>query len=447
MVLSNAKKTAKELTFGKLSLPVKKEGGPFVPSLMNYTDHDKILETVTFAINMNMPVLLIGETGVGKTSAIRYLASATNTNLRRVNVNGSMTAEDFVGQLLVDKTGTYWKDGVLTEAMRNGWWIVIDEINAASAEILFVLHSLMDDDRYIVLTDHPQREIVRAHKDFRLFATMNPPERYSGTKDMNKALLSRFGLTITVPIPPEHVEFTDISNADKLLTKDELGMFKSFITELRKAYHKEELEVFISPRDVAHIMKVYLFTNSLIAAIEKTVAPRGTKTEQKVIMDMARLHLTKKKTKAKGESKLKRQEEVAEMKKKLSALSATPFGAALDPKTIMTLYESFEKSLYEKYEDSEEYLEEEPAVEEPPKVETKKDKLGFAVNDYVMVTNGDVYTGEAKIAKLGGEVSTGHYLVQRKTGGDAKCVTLNGFVPDPSYKEYWWVKGSEIKPL
>lgn len=279
--------------FGSIDIPIKANSGVFVPTLIDYVDHDKILESIAYCVVQNIPALLVGETGVGKTAAIRHIAAKTKNDLRRVNVNGSMTAEDFVGQLLVDKTGTYWKDGVLIEAMRNGYWLVIDEINAASAEILFVLHSLMDDDHYVVLTDHPQREIVHAHKDFRIFATMNPPERYSGTKEMNKALLSRFGMTLNVGLPPEDIEYGAISGAEKTLSKDELKGLKKFVTEMRNGYNKEEMEVFVSPRDIAHIMKVYLFTNNLVDAIEMTIAPRGTKAEAQAIMKMATLNLAK----------------------------------------------------------------------------------------------------------------------------------------------------------
>ncbi len=275
--------------FGKIKLPIQTTETPFVPQTMPYKDHGKILETLAYAVEGNIPVLLIGETGVGKTSAIRYLASKTGNSLRRVNANGSMTAEDFVGQLLVDERGTYWKDGVLVEAMRHGYWVVIDEINACSAEILFVLHSLLDDDRYIVLTDHPEREIVRPHPNFRIFATMNPPERYAGTKEINKALLSRFTITLNVPIPPPSIEYSTLSHADSLLTESGVSKLKNFVEELRASYDKEELEVFVSPRDVAGIVRVAGHTGSMTEAVRMTIAPRGTKAEQKVIMDLARL--------------------------------------------------------------------------------------------------------------------------------------------------------------
>ncbi len=286
---ATAKSSGDVIKVGKTYLPIRKDASPFVPELMTYKENRHLLSNLAHAIETNSPTLLIGETGVGKTSAVRYLAAKTNNSLRRVNANGSMTAEDFVGQLLVNEKGTYWKDGILIEAMRNGYWIVIDEINACSAEILFVLHSLLDDDRYVVLTDSPTREIVRPHPDFRVFATMNPPEKYAGTKEMNKALMSRFPITLEVQIPIETVEFGALSGADKALKADALTSLKAFVNDLRASYFKDEIDVFVSPRDVQTIVRLYAYTKSLTKAVEMSIVARGTKAEAKAIRDMARL--------------------------------------------------------------------------------------------------------------------------------------------------------------
>ena len=194
------------VTHGKIELGIADGTSLYVPQQAgNFVDHGDILKTLAIAIRDNLPVLLMGESGTGKTSAIRYLASETQNGLRRVNLNGGTTADELVGRLLINDKGTYWVDGILTEAMRNGEWIVLDEINAALPEVLFVLQSVMDDDGYLVLTEKDDKEIVRKHPNFRLFATCNPPE-YAGTKEMNKALLSRFAICINAEFPSESKE-------------------------------------------------------------------------------------------------------------------------------------------------------------------------------------------------------------------------------------------------
>lgn len=209
-----AKKENKPNTvkFGKIELETNSRQSLYVPQApKKFIDHGDILKTLAVGIRDNMPILLVGESGVGKTSAIRYIASQTGNGLRRVNLNGGTTADELVGRQMINAQGTYWVDGILTEAMRSGDWIVLDEINAALPEVLFVLQSVLDDDAYLVLNEKNDKEIVHKHQNFRLFATMNPPD-YAGTKEMNKALLSRFSICVYTDFPPEKTELEIIEN-------------------------------------------------------------------------------------------------------------------------------------------------------------------------------------------------------------------------------------------
>lgn len=154
-------------------------------------------ESLKKAIELNIPALLIGETGTGKTSLIKKMAKDMGEVVVRVNLNGQTSTDEFVGKYVLEKGKMVWVDGVLTMCLRKGCWILVDEINAALPEILFVLHSLLDDERAILLSEK-DGEVVAADPRFRFFATMNPVDEYSGTKDLNKALLSRFGCVLKV---------------------------------------------------------------------------------------------------------------------------------------------------------------------------------------------------------------------------------------------------------
>ncbi len=68
---------AGKVRFGKVTLPLQKDLSPFIPHLLEYQDHDKILETLAYAVAGDLPCLLIGETGVGKTAAVRHMAART----------------------------------------------------------------------------------------------------------------------------------------------------------------------------------------------------------------------------------------------------------------------------------------------------------------------------------------------------------------------------------
>src|SRR6202008_2443922 len=110
----------------------------FVPREVPYEDNKKTVEQVAIAIAHRLPVLLIGETGTGKTSLIRHLALNTNNAFVRVNFNGGTTIDELVGRWVIDGGETKWNDGLLVTAMKKGYWFHADEINAASAEINFV---------------------------------------------------------------------------------------------------------------------------------------------------------------------------------------------------------------------------------------------------------------------------------------------------------------------
>jgi len=56
-----------------------------------------ILERVACCVSNNEPVLLVGETGVGKTSSIQYLAQCMGQKLVVINMNQQSDSADLLG--------------------------------------------------------------------------------------------------------------------------------------------------------------------------------------------------------------------------------------------------------------------------------------------------------------------------------------------------------------
>ncbi|XP_066464567.1 midasin isoform X2 [Eleutherodactylus coqui] len=139
----------------------------------------------------NHPVLIQGETSVGKTSLIRWLACSTGNHCVRINNHEHTDIQEYIGCYTSDSSGKLvFQEGVLIHAMRNGYWIILDELNLAPTDVLEALNRLLDDNRELFITE--TQEVVKAHPRFMLFATQNPPGIYGGRKVLSRAFRNRF---------------------------------------------------------------------------------------------------------------------------------------------------------------------------------------------------------------------------------------------------------------
>jgi cobaltochelatase CobS len=251
--MARAGKAETTIEVGSVVVPVNTGNtSSFIPPPQVYVAPSQgYLEKLAYGVANNLPVLLIGETGVGKTQAVRYLAWKTNNGLRRVNLNGATTVDEFLGKMLINEQGTYWVDGVLVSAMQAGDWILLDEINACLPEIAFCLHSLLDDDRMVVLMEYDGR-IVRPHPNFRLFASMNPSEegRYSGTKTLNEALLDRFPIVVRMDYLREDEEVQAVIAQSGNRDEDIVRHMVRAANDIRAAIRSEKIFGSFSTRRV-----------------------------------------------------------------------------------------------------------------------------------------------------------------------------------------------------
>ena len=171
------------------------EGTPAVPRpdyILTETVRRNLKDVARIVALCEYPILLQGETSVGKTSLISYLAEVTGNRAVRINNHEHTDVQEYVGSYSADESGAFrFQEGVLAQAMRHGYWIILDELNLANTEILEALNRVLDDNRELFI---PENQVcIRAHSSFRLFATQNPAgATYGGRKTLSRAFRNRF---------------------------------------------------------------------------------------------------------------------------------------------------------------------------------------------------------------------------------------------------------------
>lgn len=87
------------------------------------------------------PILLQGPTSSGKTSLVSYLAAQTGHTLLRINNHEHTDLQEYLGTYIADETGKLvFREGALVQAVRKGYWVVLDELNLAPTEVLEALN-------------------------------------------------------------------------------------------------------------------------------------------------------------------------------------------------------------------------------------------------------------------------------------------------------------------
>ena len=137
-----------------------------------YSPQGREVELFEQAWRHRLPVLLKGPTGCGKTRLVAHMAARLGRPLYTVACHDDLTAADLVGRHLIGEQGTYWSDGPLTRAVREGAICYLDEVVEARKDTTVVLHPLTDDRRILPL--ERTGETLQAPPEFMLVVSYNP---------------------------------------------------------------------------------------------------------------------------------------------------------------------------------------------------------------------------------------------------------------------------------
>lgn len=155
-----------------------------------------------------------GPTGCGKTAKHLQFFARLGLPVRRVNMNGDVTYQNFIGTREAEGGRTFFRRGFLPEAMvgdgKRGFVVVLDEVDYTPPHIAALLNPVLEGGRSLYLPE--TGEYVEANPGFFVVATANTGGRgdrhgnYTGTEVLNSAFLDRFPVKLSSGYLPESLE-------------------------------------------------------------------------------------------------------------------------------------------------------------------------------------------------------------------------------------------------
>lgn len=194
--------------------------------------------------------LLLGPTGTGKTDIIIRIARALNIELNIYDMGAMIDP-------LTDLLGTHRiKDGnsvfdyskFVTDVQKPGI-ILLDELSRAPLMTNNILFPCLDHRRTLNIEIAGSTDVraVKVHPDCVFIATANIGQEYSGTNDIDAALMNRFN-TLQVDYLPQDIEIK-ILNIRTGIDMDSAKKIMNVANAIRDSYLKQTISKPISTRE------------------------------------------------------------------------------------------------------------------------------------------------------------------------------------------------------
>lgn len=264
---------------------------------------------VLAAFTLNIPLLVWGPHGTGKSTIVEQFCAKTNRPMMRVQHTSGTEESHILGHYVVrsravkegpagaqvDKiiTETVFEPGPLAIAMREGLVYLADEYDFALPSVTAVYQPVLEGKALVIKEAPPEWRVVKPHKNFRFAATGNTNGSgdetglYQGTQMMNAANYSRFGITIKMDYLPEKQEAEIVASQSGVHPEDAAKLCK-IAAEVRKLFGDGKISTTISPRELINagmLGRMFGKSPNLYLGLELAYGNRLPSTDRKAVMD------------------------------------------------------------------------------------------------------------------------------------------------------------------
>lgn len=258
-----------------------------------YVFDEELTRAILAAIIFNSKIFINGLHGTGKSSHIEQIAARLGWPVIRLNLDGQISRFDLLGKDAIKiKNGqqiTEFEPGILPYAIEKPYILILDELDAAKGDVLFVLQKMLEENGSLFIPD--KNIFIKPHKSFRIFATANNIGFgdnigiYHGVNPINQALLDRFDIFYKM-------NFLDLNSESKLLSNkfpkcdfEQIEKLSKFAALSRSSFQNSDISNFISIRNLIAIMKNFLIFNDLKKSIELSFLNRLPEEEHQQIKE------------------------------------------------------------------------------------------------------------------------------------------------------------------
>ena len=287
---------AATVRIGEVDVPCG-AGGALVPRVNPAYLFSERFNDIVEDIVENKRVMLIGHTGAGKTSLIEQVAARAGHGVVRSNMNGQTTVGDFVGFWTVKGGETLWVDGVLPTAMREGLWLIVDEIDFAEPSILAALTAVLEPHGRLTLKEKGN-EVVAPHPAFRLFGTANAVgamsqfrHLYQGANLMNEAFLDRWRVYLLDYLSPAEETDVLVRTLAPHMAPTVAATLAAIAADCRAAFAREDLASAFSTRRLLDWAELMLRTGDPERAAGPAIYAKVSPEDATLIRGIIRHHI------------------------------------------------------------------------------------------------------------------------------------------------------------
>ena len=251
----------------------------FVP-FGNYKDLEKVIKSKLF-----YPSYIFGPTGNGKSTMVEQICAKLKRPLIRVNLNMMTDEDQLIGSKTLENGNIEIVEGPVLVAMRTGTTLLLDEIDAGSANTLLCLQPILEGKPYYFKL---KNEMIVPADGFNVIATANTKGkgsddgRYIGTNVLNEAFLERFAVTFEQEYPNARMELKILKNlmvhydcVDDTFAENIIKWAEA----IRRTFDDGGVDETITTRRITHIVRAYSVFGNQQKAIELCVNRFDTATK------------------------------------------------------------------------------------------------------------------------------------------------------------------------